>query len=246
MFNMIDHLPEFKPSHPHEDASGHEAGVDSYVNPRLSKLFQPIVRPEIVDTGDTTDDYSFLLAADEHLYESGLSDYVETSKPKEEIYRKQKQYDKLINDSTKESSARYLSGVVARDWELSNIIHESLGVSKNDSLPIVLMVDALREDPTTRYAAGNYLLNKLDNLVDIRPDDLPDRIVRNTNKVPDNGGELVDNMTSREYTTFLALAKIDGSFNADVVSSSNEVEYDTTGKVISGQHRAAADFLLNN
>lgn len=243
---MIEHLPEFKSSHSQEDASHSETGAEFYVNSRLSKLFRPIIRPEMADTGDTPDDYSFLFATDEHAYENGLNDYIETSKPKEDIYSKQKQYDKLVNDDTKESSARYLSGVIARDWELSNIIHESLGVSKNDSLPTKLMVDALREDPTTRYVAGNYLLNKLDNLADTHPDDLPDRIVRNTNKVPDKGGELVDNMTSREYTTFLALAKIDGSFNTDLVSSSDDVEYDTTGRVISGQHRAAADFLLNN
>jgi hypothetical protein len=57
------------------------------------------------------------------------------------------------------------------------------------------------------------------------------------------GYEDIPSMSSHEYVALLALAKLDGSFNYEGYFQ-DSIQHDESGNVLLGQHRAAADMML--
>src|SRR5206468_3574571 len=72
-----------------------------------------------------------------------------------------------------------------------------------------------------------------------RRSEMPHRIAENGSKSVKGG--YVEDLSSREYASHLALSKLDGSFQPD---KGDPIEVYNDGRINGGMHRAAADKLL--
>lgn len=217
------------------------AGISSEKDkdPRYEKLFQPLVRPELLEKNSN---YDHMFGGDD-AYNQGLAERAESERRSKPQKKAQREYDRFVNEETKRISADYVSRTLDNDPDFARVIREAVGDKAAEEV-----VDALREDVDVRYDTGMYLLAKLDDLVAKYPHEIPDRrVVDNGQKKTDAKAMPLEYVSSREYAAYLALAKLDGSFNGDLQTSTDGIDYDRrTGKVAQAQHRYTADFLLNN
>ncbi|MBC7943426.1 hypothetical protein H7X68_02935 [Candidatus Saccharibacteria bacterium] len=218
--------------------TGSDQGVEKLKNSHLEALFSPIIRPELPQ-GDEDNEYDYLFGSDEDVAEKLKLKQAESQK-NAPILEAQKEYDRFIDKDTRRIASGRLEMAVSRDQGLKELLHQ-FGQDKTS----VEAVDAIREDKELRYSVGVYLLEKLNRAVKDDPDSFGDRLVRNGDKKNDSKSHMsVPSMTSREYATYIALAKIDGSFNGDRETADDYVQYDSNGKVINAQHRDAANAIL--
>ena len=114
------------------------------------------------------------------------------------------------------------------------------GQKLKDPLSSYRDIDELRTNEALRCAVLEHLQEKLEK---VHWSKLPERVMRNEQKVPNSKGyENIKDMKSREYVALLALSMMDGSF--DYSKEENILNPTSDGKVIAGQHRWAAQELL--
>ena len=144
-----------------------------------------------------------------------------------------------VSMQTVESAQKILEKSVADDRLLRSIIGE---YAQSDDI-----INELRGNHPLRCAVLNYFQEKLYRLRVDRPQELPERVRRDSPgnlKKPSSDGYPVDSMLSSEYVSLLALAMIDGSFDSSRADTTvSHRRYDGTPGV--GQHRDAARILLN-
>lgn len=200
--------------------------------PRLKKLFEPLLRPHSVPI-----DYDLLFSKDQTEYEAVLRQANEDNR---EIGKAQQVYDRFVTPVAEALAAERLEKARMNDRDIDLLIKQLI-IENNLGDPVV----ALRENAAVRYRVGMYLLHKIDQMAVTDPGDLPERILRNGQKRTDSKELPVDYYTSREYVAFLALAKLDGSFNPDRQLSMDDIVTNDSGEVVLGQHRYAADLILD-
>jgi hypothetical protein len=111
----------------------------------------------------------------------------------------------------------------------------------DDNIPEV--VKQLQTDAAFRVELGAYLRDKID-----RKDleyMLPYRVRLNTQKSPvlSQYKSVMNRLTSRDYSSMIALSMLDGTFDVDK-SQSETITYDSRTDEGVGQHRTAAKVLL--
>lgn len=204
-------------------------------NPRLVALFQPLLRPEEepIDEGPFSWDDILSGNVTDEQYAQALKDM--TARP---ALTEATEYDNFVTDRSKLDARLLLDKVLMDDDGLLAIIDAHMRGE-----PLKDVVDALREDEALRYDAGVYLLDKLKRTLYSRHY-YPDRISNRNHKTPQSRNFLpIKDLTSVEYSAYLALAMIDGSYNKEY-NPSDSVVKNTDGRVTLGQHRTAARKLL--
>lgn len=215
---------------------GSMAAADSQERQRrLEMLYAPIIRPELPEQEV---DYSFLFVADDGEAQRLKDEQDARAAQVQPIKDEQARYDSFIDEGTKRNSAEYLTRVMAADPQIRRILTKRLG----EKVMPLEAVEAIRERSEVRLEMAMYLLDKLNRSIKADPTGWPYRVIHNGQKSTDFK-ELPVACSSREYVVYLALAKIDGSFNG--LRATDSVEYNQAGEVITGQHRYSADTLLN-
>ena len=141
--------------------------------------------------------------------------------------------DKVLPENI-EKAQNVFYNAIAHDDMLESIVNEY--AESPD------MIDELRINEAMRCAILEHLEKKLNN---IHPNGLPSRVSRNGYKSPNSKGyEHIKNLKSKEYVCMLALSMMDGSFNYSREENIPQ-SMDGGGKVAAGQHRYAAQLLLD-
>ena len=148
-----------------------------------------------------------------------------------------------------EASTRQWSAALAADAKLRGIVgkyQSQLPPLTNVAERNASLANATYHDPEFRLVVGMHFLGKLQVLAHSRDAiALPDRPFvndPNVKKKPHKGHPVLDRVTSREAVALLCVAKLDGTF--DVTEQGDPVTYGKGGNT--GQHRLAADMLLND
>ena len=209
-----------------ESAVQHE--VDSPYAQRLEKLFSPvkIEKPQ-------ASNFSFDALVDPS------SDMQNKSIESAAVRNNGKQRGNITEESLQVARDEYMKPLLDgnKDMYIADLIK---GAAHDSPLTPEDAMQLLRENSTLRKEVGTYLLDKLKSSADL----LPERVARNGQKNANMPGyEDIPNMSSHEYVALLALAKLDGSFNYEGYFQ-DSVQHDESGNVILGQHRAAADMML--
>ena len=141
--------------------------------------------------------------------------------------------DKVLPENI-EKAQNVFYNAIAHDDMLESIVNEY--AESPD------MIDVLRINEAMRCAILEHLEKKLNN---IHPNGLPSRVSRNGYKSPNSKGyEHIKNLKCKEYVCMLALSMMDGSFNYSREENIPQ-SMDGGGKVAAGQHRYAAQLLLD-
>ncbi|MDB5170126.1 MAG: hypothetical protein JWN82_522 [Candidatus Saccharibacteria bacterium] len=153
----------------------------------------------------------------------------------------------VVSSATRQQAVGRLSSALHFNRELGDILNRHLGPVVRGDAGIVAgqeltVVDGLRTVEQLRVEAGTYFLRKIDQLAAIE-DVMPLRITEDTQKTPDKYAAPVSSMTSREYAALLCLAKLDGTFDDRMVSSTDQISINARGDM-EGQSRFAADTAL--
>ncbi len=207
--------------------------IKSPRDPRLAMVFKPILSEEEIPRKPTN--YSYLFEPDEEKFQKNRS---ELNKQEErEILERYKFTE--VNDRSRNAAIVRLKIARQADKNINNLIN--LFQQRYNIIEPKDVVEMVRISADLRYALGEYLLEKK---LPERLDNMPERIVRNTNKNPNHRGYgHLSNLSSREYAVLLALSMIDGSFQEP--ARGDEIERDASGHPVLGQHRAAAEELLS-
>ncbi len=231
----IEH-PMIPVNNPVETSRSPEVKID----PRMAELFQPYTRPETAEANLGFNKYEVLFEQDPARAAEMQAKIDEANKANEPVLEQQKEYDRLVTESSKHDALFELHSVFNRDPALRAIFsaHNIENITDN-------AVDMVREDPSLRYEIGAYFTKKLDTLLNENVHAFGRRLYLNSDKSPDSRRFLpVQNMKSREYAALLALSMIDGSFNKGRITSTDEIAKNSRGEMI-GQHRHAAQTLLD-
>lgn len=143
-----------------------------------------------------------------------------------------------VNDENIRSARDMLTKAVNGDGELGNIIKEYAKSSE--------IIDELRTNHALRCAVFDYFRYKLERIRELNSSILPERVRRddpNNLKSPNSDGYPVDKMLSSEYASVLALAMVDGSFDASRADTTQS-HIRSDGSPGMGQHRDAARTIL--
>jgi len=215
-----------------EDAVRNE--VDAPYPQRIEKLFSPVGKKE--DKQPDANTYDALFDPSINTEDRNVDDARVPSPKGRGI---------VTDDSLKVAQKDYMSPLLqgGKDARIAAMIKrhaKTETISPDDAMKL------LREDSSLRKELGVYLLDKLA----VRSYVLPERVARNGQKSPNwPGYNDIPTMSSHEYVALLALAKLDGSFiydekikDPDQLSEPHNV---ILRNVELGQHRAAADFILN-
>ncbi len=209
-----------------EDAVRNE--VDAPYPQRIEQLFSPVVKNE--DKQSDANPYDALVDPNA-LFNGSIEGAA---------VRSSKERGNISDDSLETARNEYMSPLLqgGKDPRIAAMIKrhaKTETISPDDAMKL------LREDSSLRKELGVYLLDKLA----VRSYVLPERVARNGQKSPNwPGYESIPNMRSQEYVALLAIAKLDGTFNYEGYLQ-DSVQTDDSGNVVLGQHRAAADFILN-
>jgi len=144
-------------------------------------------------------------------------------------------------DVSRRDAKDALASALWMDAKLSKIIHSYY--EQTGSTDPIKVVDALRTNKQLRVAVGKHFLAKTAALVHEHILQIPDRVVRNKQKVP-KGLAPVPHLSSTEYVALLCVAMLDGTFDAEQAKS--EPIVGEGGEVTIGQHRATANMVLHN
>jgi len=209
-----------------ERAMQHE--VDAPYSQRIETLFAPVKREQ---SAEVIKSYDYLVDPDFDMSQFSVEGA---------SVRNGKERGVTTDTSLETARTEYMGPLLngQKDRRIAAIIRDhakSETISSDDAMKL------LREDSSLRKEVGAYLLRKIDD----NEHNLPERVARNAQKNANWGGyDDIPNMRSQEYVALLALAKLDGTFNYDDYLQDSVVT-DDSGNVILGQHRAAADFILN-
>ena len=209
-----------------ESAVQHE--VDAPYAKRLEKLFAPV---KIEETLTPAISYDSLLDPNNDLQNRPVEGAA--------IRNEGKQRGVVTEESLKVARDEYMEPLLkgSKDVRISEMIKAA---AHNSPLKPEDAMQLLREDSILRKEVGAYLLDKLK----AHTSSLPERVARNTQKNANMPGyEDIPSMSSHEYVALLALAKLDGSFNYEGYFQ-DSIQHDESGNVLLGQHRAAADMML--
>ena len=134
-----------------------------------------------------------------------------------------------------DAASRLTGGIL--DDKIEAIIHEFVPAGSK----VEETVAAIRQTPELREELARYFLSKISK----SPLAVPRRIAVNTIKDPNHTGYPA-RMYSRDYAALLAISKLDGTYDERLsVEKGTFPEYDPeTKEYVTGQHQAAADFLL--
>lgn len=189
------------------------------------------------------------------------SDYEQPEEDYDYLFKDEKDYQAVVKEkdglnrqravergtSTDESEKYTLDVILSRfgkdgdlaKSEIAKIITKYLkpesDIASEDSMKLI------RNNPNLRYELGDLFLKRQELYQDL----LPDRVRRNTQKVPEYPGYKIEfrDLRSQEYVAQLCLARLDGTF--DIESAMSEPTAITEdGKVVNGQHRYASDIVL--
>ena len=207
--------------------------VESPRDPRLAMVFKPILSEKEIPRQTT--DYSYLFELDEEKFQKTRREL----NKQEELETLEKYKFTEVNDQSRNAAIDRLKTVRQADKNINNLIN--LFQQSDNIVEPKDVVEMIRTNTDLRYALGEYLLEKK---LPERLNNMPERIVRNTNKNPNHRGYgHLPNLSSREYAVLLALSMIDGSFQEP--ARGDEVERDASGRPVLGQHRGAAEELLS-
>jgi hypothetical protein len=209
-----------------ESAIRHE--VDSPYAQRLEKLFAPL---KIEKTAVSEKSYDALLDPNNFLQNNSIESAA--------VRTNSKQRGRTTEESLKVAHDEYMKPLLdgAKDVAIAKMIQRA---AHNMPLSPDNAMQLLREDSSLRKEIGSYLLDKLKSSTAL----LPERVARNAQKNANMPGyENIPNMSSHEYVALLALAKLDGTFSYEGYLQ-DAIQHDASGNVTLGQHRAAADLIL--
>lgn len=222
----------------HVNGNHDQDRAESRESLRLKSLFQPLLRSEPVEDPN----YDILIRAvveDNPAVQEAANVYRQELDKAEPL---QREYDKFVSEATIKLSAEYLKRALETDSQLAGLIGSlKADFGLNDPVSVV---NAIRTNPDMRLAVGKYMLDKINLFAKKHPDDLPDRVRCNGEKAPKGliAEYIKTRISSREYVALLCLAKLDGSFNGLMA---DDIEIGSDGNAIVGQHRIAADMILN-
>lgn len=210
-------------------SSTHEQRRD----PRLELLFAPRLSRQEVAGPATPTNYNYLFEADAVQAEALLVQ----AQAADAVTREE--YKKLPTISTEMKQA-----AMARLWEArwDPVTDAIVGKYEQqiDGNDPSMTVDALRTNADLRYELGSYYLRDKLPQLGLR---LPRRVAINAQKRPGhNGYTHIPELRSREYAAMLALSMIDGTY--DQPGDGDKITLDSSGLVKFGQHRTAAQLLL--
>jgi len=209
-----------------ERAVEHE--VDSPYAKRLEMLFAPV---KIDKPAVSVKPYDDLLDPNISIENNSIESAA--------VRTPSKQRGRATEESLKIAHDEYMKPLLdgAKDVAIAEMIKRAahnMPLSPEDAMQL------LREDSSLRKEIGVYLLDKLKTSTAI----LPERVARNAQKNANMPGyENIPNMSSHEYVALLALAKLDGTFSYGGYLE-DAIQHDVSGNVTLGQHRAAADMML--
>lgn len=195
--------------------------------PRLVELFKSEASPELMESADEGK-YDFLFDPDQEQYLQCMQQHAADRSPRP--------------FARSEEAIEAASDVVAQMRNGDSGIREIIYHYRLDNDSDQKISHLLYEDNDMRYDVGRYLLDKLENDLIVRPNQYGLRIRDNTEKKPGARTLPRDDVTSREYAVLLALAKLDGTYEA--AREQDTIKRDERGEPVLGQHRAAADSLL--
>lgn len=139
----------------------------------------------------------------------------------------------------RESDAVRRLTIEALDSKIEAIIHEFIppGATAEETVAAIRQIAGLREE------LARYFLSKISKT----PLAVPHRVAVNTIKDPNHTGYPA-RMYSRDYAALLAISKLDGTYDERLSAEKGSLpQYDwETREYITGQHQAAADFLLSS
>lgn len=204
-------------------------GAESIRNPRLEKIFAPVEAEAVVEPN-----YDHLFSLDEEM-DGDISD----AGKKEEFRR---------GSVTKDSEGFTLTEVLPRfdeggdlsRSEIASIVAGSLDPGTKISSKEAMI--NIRSNKDLRLALGEYFLRRQELFADVLPARVADSSHYKSPPIP--GYDELGKIKSREYVALLALAMLDGTFSPDKARSSDFMDIAPDGKVIRGQHRAAATEIL--
>ena len=151
-------------------------------------------------------------------------------------YEGQKEYDLYHTPEAREMSSVVVGTLLERDPAFHELLSDAAEGAENHQV-----VEAISHDSDLRLQVAGYLMDKLDFLVEEYPQLLPERVINNAQKRTDAKKLPVRRYSSREYVVYLALEKLSGGFRPD---SESDIEYNEHGVAVQGQHRSAADLVL--
>jgi hypothetical protein len=202
-------------------------------NPRLEQIFTPVPTIDMMPSGTKTS-YDFLWAEGEQ-YDAKLAEYQAESRQRQADERKYS----VVTDASRAAAVERLSLARRTDRVIDSILKR---YEQQATTEPVSAVDMIRTNADLRYDLGSYLYTEKLNA---RFDKMPSRVRLDDDKTPNSRGYgfLPRNLKSREYSTLIALAMIDGTFNKP--GPGEAIERNSTGQVTLGMHRAAAEELLS-
>lgn len=118
----------------------------------------------------------------------------------------------------------------------------SLIEEANPDLDSETLLENFRSRDDLRTELGIIIQSEMDSLYELNV--LPERLMANTEKNPRLDTMPKPNgLKSQEYSAQLALSMLDGTFD-DNYHGDGPIEFNDSGKVINGQHRAGALMVL--
>lgn len=203
--------------------------IESGRNEQLFAILPP--RP----TKPVVDSYDYLFTTDDQeLADANAA----RTKSDADYYEALKHCRPEVDEKSKRNAADRVVRFAQTDKNFSDIL-KSLGYDVSQPLTIV---ESLHADARARAAVGSYLLDKVNTLA--QSGTLPDRVQRNTQKNPNFVSPYykLNYYSSREVAALYALAELDGTWDG---MREDTMQYDTSGAVLLGQHREAAQMILS-
>jgi len=204
---------------------------------RVSELFAPVV-----DDDTESDSWSNYEENDmDTLLTNGVSEEKEQEYLMWQITRADKKRPSLEPTPEDRLKAFKMINLACQaDSVIERIIVKHIPSDLKGSEAVTL---EMRTNKDLRYELGSYLLRDKMKWLATVPHRLPDLVSTNRQtKTPRvKGYERCGKLTSREYSSLLALSMLDGTF---VYHTGDYIEINSLGRVIVGQHRYAAELLL--
>lgn len=210
--------------------------VEKVKDPRLVQLLAPIktIKEFTEENPGTQTNYDYMFM-DDGPERDAIIEALRSERTKRQA---EESNHTIVTEESRAAASRQLGDVRRNDDTINNMLRDY----EQKHPGVTDLVEAIRTDSDLRYKIGEHLLNAI---MPIRLQNMPERIRDNSQKKPNHSGYgHLRQITSREYATLLALAMIDGTYQG--YGKGDEIDrHPDTGRVIRGQHRAAALGLLN-
>lgn len=208
----------------------------------MKQIFAPYRSNERAEASSGDDEYDHLFA----------EDYDTVEHPIQAAARNEQAGRGVANERTERYSldkvlSRFDNGDLSHS-KVSRIIAKYL--PNGERIQSKIAMATIRANPDIRLELAEEFLDRQSYMIK-----LPERIIKDSNKSPNvTGYDEIGQFSSREYVALLALAKLDGTYDAETESydqikvdgkialPGQEIKYGQN--VEYGQHRAASDMVL--